>query len=104
MTQASARRKEKSMRKRPKFNARLTAPTPDDLAKIEQVTREWEQDRPISDTRVKCQTCHREERVNFGACLRSGWPKCCGATMSLLDRPSRATVDAAVASCVKVSQ
>lgn len=32
---------------------------------------------------VWCHTCGREEKVNAAACLRSGWPKCCGETMSI---------------------
>jgi len=33
--------------------------------------------------RVKCQTCGRTLRVDSAECLREGWPKCCGYTMSL---------------------
>lgn len=32
---------------------------------------------------VWCKTCGRIETVDGAECLRSGWPKCCGATMSL---------------------
>lgn len=32
---------------------------------------------------VWCKTCGRTEKVNSAECLRSGWPKCHGATMSL---------------------
>ncbi len=32
---------------------------------------------------VWCHTCGRCESVNSAECLRSGWPKCCGCTMSL---------------------
>lgn len=38
----------------------------------------------ILDTLVKCSTCDKEERVNFGECLGKGWPKCCGYTMTLI--------------------
>ena len=33
--------------------------------------------------RVWCHACGRMEAVESAACLRSGWPRCCGATMSL---------------------
>ena len=32
---------------------------------------------------VHCRTCGREQSVDPAACLRYGWPKCCGATMRL---------------------
>ena len=38
---------------------------------------------------VKCGTCGREKRVNSAKCLRSGWPKCCGATMRLMSAEGR---------------
>lgn len=34
---------------------------------------------------VYCLTCGREQSVKHG--LRNGWPKCCGATMTI-DHPS----------------
>lgn len=36
---------------------------------------------------VWCHTCGREDRVNVADCLKHGWPKCCGYTMSI-DSPS----------------
>lgn len=33
--------------------------------------------------RVWCITCGRSERVHAGNCLREGWPKCCGYTMTI---------------------
>lgn len=35
---------------------------------------------------VWCRTCYRMERVNSANALRHGWPKCCGATMTI-DHP-----------------
>lgn len=32
---------------------------------------------------VYCHTCKREQKVDPAECFRSGWPLCCGATMSL---------------------
>ena len=33
--------------------------------------------------RVWCHTCGKTLKVNSGECLSSGWPKCCGETMSI---------------------
>jgi hypothetical protein len=35
---------------------------------------------------VWCRSCGRTERVDSAECFRSGWPKCCGYTMTI-DRP-----------------
>jgi hypothetical protein len=32
---------------------------------------------------VWCRSCGRSERVDSAGCFRSGWPKCCGATMTI---------------------
>lgn len=32
---------------------------------------------------VWCHECGRTQRVNSAECLRSGWPECCGETMSI---------------------
>ena len=32
---------------------------------------------------VWCRTCGASRFVNGGECLRSGWPKCCGYTMTI---------------------
>jgi hypothetical protein len=32
---------------------------------------------------VWCHTCFRVERVSSAECLATGWPKCCGYTMSI---------------------
>ncbi len=36
--------------------------------------------------KVWCRTCRREESVDSAECLRSGWPKCHGYTMTI-DHP-----------------
>lgn len=36
--------------------------------------------------KVWCKTCRREQSVDGAECLRSGWPKCCGYTMTI-DHP-----------------
>lgn len=36
--------------------------------------------------RVYCRTCGRSEPVDAADCLAHGWPKCCGATMTI-DKP-----------------
>jgi hypothetical protein len=33
--------------------------------------------------KVWCKICGREESVNSADCLRTGWPKCCGQTMTI---------------------
>lgn len=35
---------------------------------------------------VWCRSCGRSERVYSAYCLRHGWPKCCGYTMTI-DHP-----------------
>jgi hypothetical protein len=32
---------------------------------------------------VHCKSCGRVEKVDSAECLRSGWPECCGYTMTL---------------------
>jgi Zn finger protein HypA/HybF involved in hydrogenase expression len=32
---------------------------------------------------VWCRTCGRTEHVDSAKCLREGWPKCCGHTMTI---------------------
>lgn len=36
--------------------------------------------------KVWCKTCRREQSVDSADCLRHGWPKCCGYTMTI-DHP-----------------
>ncbi len=33
--------------------------------------------------RVWCRECGASQAVDSGRCLRSGWPKCCGYTMTI---------------------
>ncbi len=42
---------------------------------------------------VWCTTCGRRQRVDSGNCLRTGWPKCCGYTMTV-DSPHERQVKA----------
>lgn len=32
---------------------------------------------------VWCRSCGATRKVDSARCLRSGWPKCCGATMTI---------------------
>jgi hypothetical protein len=32
---------------------------------------------------VWCTTCGRPQSINAAKCLQSGWPKCCGYTMTI---------------------
>lgn len=36
---------------------------------------------------VWCKVCGDTRKVNAAACLQSGWPKCCGYTMTI-DSPN----------------
>jgi hypothetical protein len=40
---------------------------------------------------VRCGTCGREKKVDSGECIRTGWPKCCNYTMTLVTDPSTPT-------------
>lgn len=40
-------------------------------------------DHSLSAGLVWCRECGRRRSVDSAKCLRQGWPKCCGATMSL---------------------
>ena len=33
--------------------------------------------------RVWCRTCGQSQRVDSAHCIRNGWPKCCGETMTI---------------------
>ena len=36
---------------------------------------------------VWCKRCGRSQKVDSSVCLRSGWPECCGETMTI-DSPA----------------
>lgn len=40
-------------------------------------------DSKLQRGQVWCHKCGRTQRVNSSECLRSGWPECCGQTMSI---------------------
>lgn len=42
---------------------------------------------------VWCCECGRSMRVNSAQCLSSGWPKCCGYTMTLDSPAERAKME-----------
>jgi hypothetical protein len=39
--------------------------------------------KKVSNTTLKCKYCGRESSVDFGYCLRHGWPVCCNYTMTM---------------------
>lgn len=41
----------------------------------------------LSRGQVWCRTCGHTEKVDSADCLRTGWPKCCGYTMTI-DSPA----------------
>jgi phage FluMu protein Com len=51
------------------------------------------------ESTVRCSKCGRTEEVNFAACLRAGWPKCHGYTMTLTE--TTADVGAATAAALE---
>lgn len=46
-----------------------------------------------TDTLVRCSVCKEQELVSFAHCLRNGWPKCHGYTMTMIE--TKADVGAA---------
>lgn len=40
----------------------------------------------LSRGKVWCRSCGAEQEVDPAGCLRSGWPECCGYTMTI-DHP-----------------
>ncbi len=53
---------------------------------------------PSKNTLVKCEKCKNKIFVSFGKCLRSGWPECCGYTMTLVE--SHASIESEVSKLV----
>lgn len=51
----------------------------------EQIAKDVPQ---ISRGQVWCRECGFTQKVNGAECLRSGWPKCCGYTMTI-DAPTK---------------
>jgi hypothetical protein len=49
-----------------------------------------------TDSVVECGVCQKRARVNFSACLRRGWPRCCLGQMTLVSKTSAAMVGAAM--------
>ena len=52
-----------------------------------------------NDTKVKCSKCGKEKQVNFKECLGSGWPKCCGYTMRMIN--TKANIEQAVSESIR---
>lgn len=48
----------------------------------------------LSRGRVWCHECGATMRVDSAACFRTGWPKCCGYTMSIDSPEERAALAA----------
>ncbi|WP_430912860.1 hypothetical protein [Methylobacterium sp. sgz302541] len=66
----------------------------DDLAGLLERSRDLHDKMADSHPKLRrgqvwCRTCGHTELVNSATCLRSGWPKCCGYTMTI-DSPSEA--------------
>ena len=41
--------------------------------------------------KVWCRTCNQSQPIDAAECLRSGWPKCCGYTMTIDDLSAEVT-------------
>jgi hypothetical protein len=50
------------------------------------------------DSYIKCSVCGRESKTNFAGSMATGWPTCCGYTMTLVR--TDADIDAAMAKVV----
>ena len=48
------------------------------------------------DCTVECLTCGKQQKVNFGECLHSGWPKCHGSTMRLITPAKEIDIDGSI--------
>jgi hypothetical protein len=57
------------------------------LARLNRCTDVVDTVPQLARGRVWCHECGHTEPVNSRECLRSGWPKCCGYTMSI-DSPA----------------
>lgn len=66
---------------------------PSDLTtRIARAFSEMEEIPQLKRGHVWCHKCGRDQKVNSGQCLRHGWPKCCGATMSIQSPLERALI------------
>lgn len=50
--------------------------------------------------RVWCHRCGHTQRVDSAQCLRSGWPLCCGETMSIDSPEERARLREGAPQCL----
>lgn len=57
------------------------------LSDFDAMYRDMASSPQMARGKVWCHKCGREQDVDSADCLRRGWPKCCGATMSL-DSPA----------------
>jgi hypothetical protein len=52
--------------------------------KIEQnIINEFCSHPKLKRNKVWCRICGREEDVDSARCMKEGWPKCCGETMTI---------------------
>lgn len=43
----------------------------------------------VTGSQVRCEKCGSQIAVDPANCLRSGWPQCCGYTMTLIPKRAR---------------
>ena len=57
---------------------------PESIASVLGIHDKIVEDVPaLKRGKVWCRTCGAERDVDASHCLRNGWPKCCGHTMSI---------------------
>lgn len=63
---------------------------PGGLAAFDEIDKAADSHPSLRRGRVWCRECGATQRVNSAECLRSGWPLCCGETMTI-DQPKETT-------------
>ena len=60
------------------------------LPDFQSMYRDMARSPQMERGRVWCRTCGKTKKVDSATCLRIGWPKCCGYTMTLDSPEGRA--------------
>lgn len=61
----------------------MTAPPRRMIPQFDAMYRDMASHPSLRRGRVWCLRCSNSQQVDSAACLRSGWPRCCGATMTI---------------------
>ena len=58
--------------------------SPAELGRLAGLHERLAREHPkLARGRVWCRICGRSRKVDSAECLRTGWPKCCGQTMTI---------------------